>query len=82
MTRIQIDIQTPSHLPTKEEKFEQLKEMVSDLIDMAETGHNEKYALKCLRVVLKKLKDMPKPTKCSQQLSNTIERFLVQQGAL
>lgn len=83
MARISIDVRIPDEQqlpPTKEEKFEALKECVSNLMEMVDVGHNEEYALKCLRVVLKKLKGMPRPEAHTQKLTNTIESFLLQQG--
>lgn len=78
--KITVDIPTTDQLPpTREEKFQALREKMEDMMEMVEVGHNEEYCLKCLKVVLKKLRSYPKQKDYIQELADRIHQFLLQQ---
>jgi len=78
---MKITIEMPTHdqlPPTKEEKWQALREKVEELMEMAEVGHNERYCLKCLNVVYRKLKAMPNQKPYTQDLAKRIHSFILQ----
>lgn len=80
-TRISIDVEMPSSEqlpPTREEKWQALREKVEDMMEMADVGHNEAYCLKCLKTVWRKLKTMPPARRYATDLAERIERFYLE----
>lgn len=64
--------------PTREEKWQALREKAEELMEMAEVGHNEEQCLKLLRVLYKKLKASPHQFNYVQDLARRIHAFILQ----